>query len=89
MWCFKQSYKHYKKLKVVGDISSILLASGGITSAILTSGVALVAIGTGSIIIQTWLKHKNIDEKIHDSQYAYQTYSHLLNETRYLEIWSI
>ena len=58
---------------------SVVFATSGIASAIATSGISLVAISTTSVIIQGWMKHKNLVLKIQNCTYAYQSYQHLLN----------
>ena len=63
-WAFKQAAKRFKKWKLLGDTLSVVFATGGIASAIATSGISLVAISTTSVIIQGWMKHKNLDLKI-------------------------
>ena len=63
----------------MGDTLSVVFATGGIASAIATSGISLVAISTTSVIIQGWMKHKNLDLKIQNCTYTYQSYQHLLN----------
>ena len=78
-WAFKQAAKRFKKWKLLGDTLSVVFATGGIASAIATSGIYLVAISTTSVIIQCWMKHKNLDLKIQNCTYAYQSYQHLLN----------
>ena len=50
--------------------------------AIATSGVALVAISSVALIIQSYIKHKNLDMNIKTCQNAYQSYNHLLNEIK-------
>ena len=66
-------------MKLLGDSLSIIFASGGIATAIATSGVSLVAISSVSLLIQSWMKHKDLDLKIQNCIYAYQSYQHLLN----------
>ena len=78
-WAFKQAAKRFKKWKLLGDTLSVVFATGGIASAIATSGISLVAISTTSVIIQGWMKHKNLELKIQNCTYAYQSYQHLLN----------
>ena len=58
-WAFKQAAKRFKKWKLLGDTSSVIFATGGIASAIATSGISLVAISTTSVIIQGWMKQKS------------------------------
>ena len=43
--------KKLRKSKLTGDISSVIFATGGITSAVATSGVGLVAISAVSVLI--------------------------------------
>ena len=57
---------------------SVVFASGGIVSSVVTGGVALVAVSTGALLIQAYIKHKDVDLKIHLCTYAYQSYQHLL-----------
>ena len=78
-WAFKQAAKRFKKWKLLGDTLSVVFATGGIASAIATSGISLVAISTTSVIIQGWMKHKNLELKIQNCTHAYQSYQHLLN----------
>ena len=59
-WAFKQAAKRFKKWKLLGDTLSVVFATGGIASSIATSGISIVAISTTSIIIQGWMKHKNL-----------------------------
>ena len=78
-WAFKQAAKRFKKWKLLGDTLSVVFATSGIASAIATSGISLVAISTTSVIIQGWMKHKNLELKIQNCTHAYQSYQHLLN----------
>ena len=43
-WCYKAAFKRLRKWKLIGDISSVIFATEGITSAVATSGVSLEAI---------------------------------------------
>ena len=61
---------------------SIIFASGGFASSIATGGISLIAVSTAALIIQSWMKHKNLDLKIQNCTYAYQSYQHLLNEIK-------
>ena len=78
-WAYKQAAKRYRKWSLLGNSASIVFASGGIASALATSGVSLIAISTISLLIQGWMNHKNLDLKIQNCTYAYQSYQHLLN----------
>ena len=78
-WAYKQAVKRFKKLKLLGNSLSIVFASGGFASSIATGGISLIAISTAALLIQGWMKHKNLDLKIQNCTYAYQSYQHLLN----------
>ena len=71
-----------KYWKLLGNSLSVLFASGGIASSVATGGVSLVAISTAALLIQGWMKHKDLDQKIQNCIYAYQSYEHLLNDIR-------
>ena len=77
-WAYKQAMKRFKKFKLIGNSVSILTASGGIISAIVTGGVALVAISTCALLIKSYMDHQNLDLKIQNTQFAIQSYQHLL-----------
>ena len=57
---------------------SVIFASSGLAASIATGGVSLVAISTVSLLIQGWMKHRNLDLKIQNCTYAYQSYQHFL-----------
>ena len=71
-----------KYWKLLGNSLSVLFASGGIASSVATGGVSLVAISTAALLIQGWMKHKDLDQKIQNCIYAYQSYEHLLSDIR-------
>ena len=77
-WAYKQAIKRFKKWKIAGNSLSVIFASGRLVSAIATSEISLVAISTTALLIQGWMKHKNLDLKIQQCTYAFQTYQHLL-----------
>ena len=81
-WCYKQAYKKFRKWKIIADSTSVIFASSGLVSAIATSGISLVAISTTALLIQMYIKHKNIDMKIKSYQNAYKSYDHLLNDIK-------
>ena len=78
-WAYKQAMKKFKKLKLIGNSLSIIFAAGGLASSVASGGVSLVAISTPALLIQGWMKHKDLDLKIQNCTYAYQSYQHLLN----------
>ena len=51
-WAFKQAFKRFKKLKLLGNSLSVVFASSGLASSIVTGGVSLVSISTVAILIQ-------------------------------------
>ena len=75
-WAYKQVVKRLKKWNF------FIFASGGFASSIATGGVSLVAISTAALLIQGWMKHKDLDLKIQNCIYAHQSYQHLLNEIK-------
>ena len=77
-WAYKKAMKRFKKMKLAGNILSILFATGGIASAIATGGIALVAVTSATPLIQLWMSHQSLDMKIQNCTYAYQSYNHLL-----------
>ena len=83
-WAHKQAVKRFKKWELLGNSLSIVFASGGITSSIATGGIGLVAISTVALLIQGWMKHKDLDLKIQNYTYAHQSYQHYLNDIIYM-----
>ena len=81
-WAYKQAVRRFKKWKFVGNSLSIVFASGGLASSIASGGISLIAISTVALLIQGWLSHKNLDLKIQNCIYAYQSYQHLLISIR-------
>ena len=81
-WAYKQKSKHLKKLKLLGNSLSIVFVSGGFASSIATGGISLITISTVALLIHGWIKHKDLDLKIQNCTYAYQSYQHLLNEIK-------
>ena len=55
-WAFKRAAKRFKKWKLLGDTLSVVFATGGIASAIATSGISLVA------IFNNLSNHSRLDE---------------------------
>ena len=81
-WAYKQAVRRFKKWKFVGNSLSIVFASGGPASSIASGGISLIAISTVALLIQGWMIHKNLDVKIQNCIYAYQSYQHLLISIR-------
>ena len=53
-----------------------------LSSSIAAGGISLIAISTAALLIQGWMKHKNLDLKIQNCTYSHQSYQHLLNEIK-------
>ena len=83
-WCYKQATKSFRRLKLIGNSLAILFASGGIVSSISTGGISLIAISTGALLIQGWLQHQNLDLKIQNCIYAFQSYIHILHTLKFI-----
>ena len=77
-WAFKKATKKFKRWRLFGNSLSVVFASGGIVSSVITGGISLVAVSTGAMLIQAYMKHKDVDLKIHLCTYAYQSYQHLI-----------
>ena len=65
MWMYKAAYKRLKAWQLAGNISSIVFATGGLASSIATAGVSLIAIASASVLIQAYMKHKNLEIRLH------------------------
>jgi len=81
-WANKQAAKRFKKWNFLENSLSIIFASGGFASSIATGGISFIAISTAALLIQSWMKHKDLDLKIQNCTYAYQSYQHLLNRIK-------
>lgn len=79
VWIYKKVLKRFKKMELLGNSLSTLFAIGGLAASIATGGHAIVAVSTGALLIQGWMKHKNLDLKIQQCVYAFQTYQYILN----------
>ena len=82
MWMYKAAYKRLKAWQLARNLSSVVFATGGLASSVATSGVSLIAVACASVLIQAYMKHKNVDIKLYQCQYAYQKYGHLLIEIK-------
>ena len=78
-WCYTKSYKRLKTWKLAGDLTSVAFATEGITTVIPTAAVSLIAVSAASVLIEVYVKHKNV-EKLNQCQLPFQTNGHLLNE---------
>ena len=74
----KKAHKHYKLIKYASRLTSGAIASGGITS-VIVSGSVLTIISLGaSLLIEILLDYKNVNENMNNCKYAYQSYQHLM-----------
>ena len=62
-WAYKQAVKRYKKFKLIGNTISVLTGTGGIISAVVTGGIALVAISTCALLIKSYMDFQSLDLK--------------------------
>ena len=81
-WIYKKAYKNYRKWKLIANSLSIIFASGGLAGAIATNGIALIAITSVALLIQSYMKHKNLEINIITCQNAYLSYNELLNDIK-------
>ena len=81
-WAYKQAAKRLKKWNLLGNSLSIIFASGSFASSVATGGISLITNSTAALLIQGWMKHKDLNLKIQNCTYAYQSYQHLLNEIK-------
>ena len=81
-WAYKQAVKRFKKFKLIGNTISLITGTGGIISAVVTGGIALVAISTCALLIKSYMDFQSLDLKIQNCTYAYQSYQHLLNSIK-------
>ena len=81
-WCYKQAFKRLKRWKLAANISSLTFGAGGILSAAVTGGSALVAISGTALIIQAVLKWEDVGTKLSQSLDAVQEYEHILVQLR-------
>ena len=81
-WAYKQAVKRFKKFKLIGNTISFITGTGGIISAVVTGGIALVAISTCALLIKSYMDFQSLDLKIQNCTYAYQSYQHLLNSIK-------
>ena len=81
-WAYKQAVKRFKKFKLLGNTISVITGTGGIISAVVTGGIALVAISTCALLIKSYMDFQSLDLKIQNCTYAYQSYQHLLNSIK-------
>jgi len=81
-WAYKQAAKRFKKMEFIRELIVYHICIWRFASSIATGGISLIAINTAALLIQGWMKQKDLDLKIQNCTYAYQSYQHLLNEIK-------
>ena len=82
MFCLQTSNKIPQKLEIIREFIIHHICIRGYSLSIASGGISLIAISTVALLIQIWMKHKDLDLKIQNCTYAYQSYQHLLNEIK-------
>lgn len=82
-WSYGAASQYYKRLRLLLNVSSLLIGSGGVISAAVTSGTSLIAISGVAILLQSYMKYKNLDNKIEHCSYCYQQYRHLIDQIKF------
>ena len=72
----------HSRFKLIGNSISVLTGAGGLVSAVVTGGIALVATSTCALLIKSYMDFQSLDLKIQNCTYAYQSYQHLLNSIK-------
>ena len=75
---YKKAHKHYKLIKYAARLTSGTIAGGGIASIILSGSVLTIISLGASLLIESLLDYKNVNENMNNCKYAYQSYQHLM-----------
>ena len=82
-WCFRKSYKRFKRLDETIIISEIcLMIVGTITGGITLNPVILGVVNRAGIFVTKFAKMKNYKEKIEMTKIAFTTYEKVVCELR-------
>ena len=82
-WCFKKSYKHFKRLDETISISGVcLVIIGTITGGITLNPIILGIVNGAGVILTNFGKMKNYKKKIEMTKIAFTTYEKVLVELR-------
>ena len=82
-WCFKKSYKRYKKLdETLAITGGGLIVVGTITGGITLNPLILGIINGAGVIVASLGKTKNYKKKMEMTQIAFTTYDKVLVELR-------
>ena len=82
-WCFKKSYKHFKRLDETISISGVcLVIIGTITGGITLNPIILGVVNGTGVILTNFGKMKNFKKKIEMTKIAFTTYEKVLVELR-------
>ena len=82
-WCFKKSYKQFKRLDETISISGVcLVIIGTITGGITLNPVILGVVNGAGVIVSNFGKMKSYKKKIEMTKIAFTTYDKVLFELR-------
>ena len=82
-WCYKQTYKHIKRMSFTCKIlSTSLIVAGTISGGVTLNPIILGTISGVGLLVKTITDHKNYNRKIEMSKFAYTTYGKVLVDLR-------
>ena len=82
-WCYKQVYKHLKRMNLTCKIlSTSLIVAGTISGGVTLNPIILGTISGAGLLVKTVTDHKNYNRKIEMSKFAYTTYGKILVDLR-------
>ena len=82
-WCYKQTYKHLKKVNFGMKVGSLSLIAMGIVAGGITLNPIILGMISGAGTILTGIsQHKNYDKKIEKIKDIFSFYDSVLNELR-------
>lgn len=82
-FCYKKAFKHYTKINIALNITSIILTTvGTIVGAVTLNPIILGSISGSGVLLQSLLKFKKYDKKTEMCKFAYTNYENILNKIR-------
>ena len=82
-WCYKKSYKYFKRLNLAINLASVsLITTGSIAGSITLNPIILGVISGSGLLLKTLSEIKNYKKKIEMSKFAYTTYQKVLVDLR-------
>ena len=83
-WCYQKTYKYFKKLNLLLNMSSTGLIIIGTVAGGLTANPAIIgSISGAGLVLKTLSETKNYERKIGMSKFCYTTYNKVL-----VELWT-